>query len=181
MRTLFQAIAAKPVGAKPLSRAALLRALLGGSCSILILLLLGKWSQHIWIMAPFGASCVLLFAVSQSPLAQPRNVLLGHLLTTFIGLCLLKLFGSDAWCIALAVGLSIVAMQLLHCVHPPAGANPLLILMTASQVDYGWDFLLFPVLTGALTLLLIAYVVNNVGSDAAWPNPPSPNPPSPNH
>lgn len=62
--------------------------------------------------------------------------------------------------IALAVALAIVLMQLWGCVHPPAGANPLLILLSASSVHYGWDFLIFPVLTGTLLLVVIARLIH---------------------
>lgn len=146
------------------------RGLIGGTLSIFILLLLGKWSHHLLIMAPFGASCVLLYAVPFSPLAQPRNILFGHLLSAFVGLAMLKLFGVHLWSIALAVGLAIAVMQLFRCVHPPAGANPLVILLTANSVDYGWSFLVFPVLTGAIVLITIAWVVNNIRSEHPWPN-----------
>ncbi|TCM69808.1 HPP family protein [Acinetobacter calcoaceticus] len=152
------------------SYADMLRGLVGGSLSILILLLLGKWSGHLFIMAPFGASCVLLYAAPYSPLAQPRNILFGHLLSASIGLVMLKLFGAELWSIALAVGIAIAMMQLLRCVHPPAGANPLVILLTAHSVEYGWSFLIFPVLTGAVALISIAWMVNNFRSRQKWPS-----------
>lgn len=151
------------------SNAEILRALVGASLSILVLLLLSQWSKQPLIMAPFGASCVLLYAVSQSPLAQPRNVILGHLLSAAVGLIALKLLGTSIWAIALAVGVAIAVMQYFACVHPPAGANPLVILLTAHQMDYSWHFLFFPVLLGAVILVLIAYVVNNVFSKQKWP------------
>lgn len=150
--------------------AAMLRGLVGGSLSIFVLLLLSQWSQHVWVMAPFGASCVLLYAVPQSPLAQPRNIILGHVLSASVGLLMLKLFGAELWSIALAVGIAIALMQGLRCVHPPAGANPLLILLTAQSVDYAWSFLLFPVLSGALTLVGIAWIVNNIKAEQPWPS-----------
>lgn len=148
----------------------ILRALIGASLSILSLLLLSQWSGHLLIMAPFGASCVLLYAVSQSPLAQPRNVILGHFLSAIVGLLILKFVGSSIWAIAFAVGIAIAVMQIFSCVHPPAGANPLVILLTAQQVDYSWEFLFSPVLFGALILVAIAYVVNNIFSKPKWPN-----------
>lgn len=151
------------------SNTEILRALCGASLSILCLLLLSQWSQQPMIMAPFGASCVLLYAVSQSPLAQPRNVILGHVLAAAVGLIILKLFGNSIWAIALAVGVTIALMQYFACVHPPAGANPLVILLTANQFDYSWHFLFFPVLTGAIILVLIAYIVNNSFSKQKWP------------
>ena len=87
-----------------------------------------------------------------------------------VGLLTLKLIGAEAWSIALAVGVAIALMQLLRCVHPPAGANPLIILMSAHDVDYSWSFLFFPVLTGAVALIIIAGLVNNVGSQRRWPH-----------
>lgn len=147
----------------------ILRALIGGSLSILALLCLSQWSKQPFIMAPFGASCVLLYAVSQSPLAQPRNIIVGHVLSAAVGLLVLNLLGTSVWAIALAVGLAIALMQLTGSVHPPAGANPLVILLTANQVDYSWQFLLFPVLMGALILVAIAYVVNNIFAAQKWP------------
>ncbi len=76
-----------------------------------------------WIMAPFGATCVILFAAPQSPLAQPRNVIVGHLLTAGVGLAMLYGVGNESWMIALAVGLAIMLMQVCRAVHPPAGAS----------------------------------------------------------
>lgn len=147
----------------------LLRGLIGGCLSILALLMLSKWANNPFIMAPFGASCVLLFAVSQSPLAQPRNVIFGHLIAAFVGLTFLELFGNGFISTAVAVGIAIFLMQATRCVHPPAGANPLVILLTANQMHYDWQFLLFPVLSGAIVLVLIAYLVNNIFSPTKWP------------
>ncbi|AHN25828.1 HPP [Gilliamella apicola] len=120
-------------------------------------------------MAPFGASCVILFAVSQSPLAQPRNVIFGHLIAAFVGLVFLKLFGTNIIVVALAVGVAIVSMQYFRALHPPAGANPLVILLTADKIDYGFSFLLFPVLSGSVILVMIAYLVNNLFNKTHWP------------
>ncbi|MFW1754633.1 HPP family protein [Acinetobacter wanghuae] len=148
----------------------LLRSLIGASLSIALLIMLSHWSGHLWIMAPFGASCVLLYAAAQSPLAQPRNVIFGHLIAATVCLLMLKLFGSNTFSIAFAVGISICAMQYFRCIHPPAGANPLVILLTANTVHYDWSFLIFPVLSGAICLVLIAYWVNNFKNSNAWPH-----------
>ncbi len=133
-----------------------LRGFLGGTLSILLLLQLTHSTHHLWIMAPFGATCVLLYAAPSSPLAQPKNVILGHLIAATVGLVFLQFFVVQALTIAIAVGIAIALMQLLKCIHPPAGANPLLILLTSQQVDYDWRFLIFPVLLGAITLVLVA-------------------------
>lgn len=147
----------------------LLRGFVGGSLSILILLLLGQWSNHLWIMAPFGASCVLLYTVAQSPLAQPRNIIFGHFISAFVGLFFLKFFPVNIWSIACSVGVAIALMQYLRCVHPPAGANPLVILLTAHTVHYDWSFLIFPVLCGAVALVVVALWVNNMKVTQKWP------------
>ncbi|CAM4123892.1 HPP family protein [Acinetobacter pragensis] len=147
----------------------MLRGFSGGTLSILILFFLGEHSHHLWIMAPFGASCVLLYAVPQSPLAQPRNVIFGHGISAAIGLCIAMYFPLSIFSTAIAVGLAIASMQYFRCVHPPAGANPLLILLTAQAVEYDWSFLLFPVLSGAISLVAVAYAVNNFGKNQQWP------------
>lgn len=147
----------------------IIRALIGGTLSIFILLILSKLSHNPWIMAPFGASCVILYAVSQSPLAQPRNVIFGHFISALVGVCFLKWLGVNELSIAFSVGSAIALMMYFRCVHPPAGANPLVILLTAQSIHYDWSFLLFPVLTGATALVLVAYVVNNIKASQKWP------------
>jgi len=148
----------------------MIRCFIGGTLSIFILLLLSKFSHNPFIMAPFGASCVILYAVSQSPLAQPRNVILGHFISALVGICLLKWVGSNIFSIAVSVGLAITLMMYFRCVHPPAGANPLVILLTANTIHYDWTFLLFPVLTGSIALVAVAYAVNNVKASQKWPS-----------
>ncbi|KJV40685.1 HPP family protein [Acinetobacter brisouii] len=138
----------------------LVKALVGASLSIAVLLYLTQLSHQLWIMAPFGASCVLLYAAAQSPLAQPKNVIIGHVVSAAIGLAFAHYISINIATIAFAVGLAIVSMQILACVHPPAGANPLLILLSASSVHYDWDFLVFPVLTGAVILVVIAQLMH---------------------
>lgn len=149
--------------------AGLLRGFLGGVLSIAFLGWLQPMVGAPVLMAPFGASCVLLFAAPHSPLAQPRNLIGGHMLAAAVGLLLLHWCGPSIFAMALAVGLVIVLMQWLGVVHPPAGANPLVIMLTPAAPPLAWDFLLFPVGLGAVGLVLIAAVVNNVGPRHAWP------------
>jgi CBS-domain-containing membrane protein len=117
------------------------------------------------LMAPFGATCVLVFGLPDSPLAQPRSIVGGHLLSSFVGLAFLHVLGSGPWSMALAVPTAIAAMQLTRTVHAPAGANPLLII--ASGAD--WDFLITPVLAGSLLLVATAAVVNNLSGARRYP------------
>ncbi|WP_010430952.1 HPP family protein [Vibrio cyclitrophicus] len=110
-------------------------------------------SEWALIMAPFGASCVIVFGLPNSPLAQTKNIVFGHLLTSMVGLSMLTVLGNTLPSLALGVGLGIMLMQLTDTTHPPAGANPLLIVLTDQQ----WPFLFQTVLPGSLCLVLAAY------------------------
>ncbi|MFZ4835126.1 HPP family protein [Rouxiella sp. Mn2063] len=138
----------------------------GGGIAITLLGLLAKETHQLLLIAPFGASSVLLFALPESPLAQPRNLVFGHLLCAAIGLLILWLLGDGFWQTGLAVGLAIALMQLTSTLHPPAGANPVLIMLVG-QVH--WSFLLTPILGGTLILLFTALCFNNLTSDHNWP------------
>lgn len=144
----------------------ILRGFAGGFLGIIVLLLITRLYGVVSIMAPLGATCVLLFAVPKSPLAQPRNIIGGHLISTLIGLLTINLFGDGMLPIAFAVGASIALMQLLRVVHAPAGANPLLIIMSGTT---NYSFLLTPVLIGSVLLVIIALVINNIGIGTRWP------------
>ncbi|XKM14197.1 HPP family protein [Orbaceae bacterium ac157xtp] len=146
---------------------AVLRGFIGGTLGIFVLLIVTYWCGLVSIMAPFGATCVLLFAVPKAPLAQPRSVIGGHLISALVGLLVINLLGDGILFIALAVGISIALMQLFRVVHAPAGANPILIIMSGMH-DY-W-FLVTPVLSGAVLLVLVALIVNNIGAGTSWPN-----------
>ncbi len=117
------------------------------------------------LMAPFGASCFLAFAVPDSPLAQPRNIIFGHAISTAVGLLVLTLFGPGWWSMALAVGMAVVLMQVTRTGHAPAGADPLVVL----AIQPTWSFLIFPVLTGAVVIALIAIIFNNLRSGVRYP------------
>jgi CBS-domain-containing membrane protein len=109
-------------------------------------------------MAPFGASCVLLFSLSGSPLSQPANVIGGHFISTLVGLVLRLLFPNEWWAAALAVGLAIALMSALRITHPPAGADPLVVF----AADPDFSFLVFPVLSGASALVAVATLFHRV-------------------
>ena len=117
-------------------------------------------------MAPFGASCVLAFGVWESPLSQPRNIIGGHLISTLVGLCVYHLLGSGTVSMALGVGLATGLMMLTRTTHPPAGANPLVVIMAGSS----WSFLITPVLAGAVIIVLAALFVNNLDNKRHYPN-----------
>lgn len=125
---------------------------LGGALGIGVLGALTSLTTLALIMAPFGASCVLLFSVATSPLSQPANVIGGHLVSAVVGMVMMWLLPETWWAVALAVGAAISAMALLRVTHPPAGANPLVIF----AITPGPLFVLFPVVFGALILVAVA-------------------------
>ena len=103
------------------------------------------------LMAPFGATTVLVFGVPDSPLAQPKNVILGHLLTAFVGVFFVQFIGVTPIYLALATGIAVSLMLVTKTTHPPAGANPLLIMLSGQS----WGFLITPVLIGAIVIVLV--------------------------
>ncbi|MBD2198845.1 MULTISPECIES: HPP family protein [Calothrix] len=117
------------------------------------------------LMAPFGATSVLIFAVPDSPLAQPRNVIGGNLIGALVSLTILHLFGSEPWAMGMAVATAIGIMQFTHTLHPPSGAIALVVMMTKAQ----WQFLLTPALEGSVILLLCAVVFNNLAQERSYP------------
>lgn len=141
---------------------------MGGTAGILVLSLLADYSGIPWLMAPFGATCVLLFAVPTSPLAQPRNIVLGHFISAAVGLVALFMFGDSYIVMAIAVGTAIMLMQHCRAIHPPAGANPIVIAL-AGSANIDWMFLITPVLSGSLALVCIGALLNNSGKNQAWP------------
>lgn len=104
------------------------------------------------IMAPFGATAVLVFGLPESPLAQPKNVVFGHVITAFIGLFFVHFISVSPLTLGLATGLGVTAMLVSKTTHPPAGANPLLIMLSGQSLS--WFFLVTPVLIGAVVIVL---------------------------
>ncbi|WP_036719569.1 HPP family protein [Paenibacillus harenae] len=141
---------------KPLLAAA------GGTLAIALLLYLGDAVSLTFLMAPFGASCVIAFVLPESPLAKPRSIIGGHIISTAIGLAILHLVGTSIWSMAFSVGLSILLMQYTRTVHPPAGADPLVVLLSGAS----WSFLVTPVLIGAVLISVSAYLYRKVLTSA---------------
>lgn len=106
------------------------------------------------VIAPFGATSVLVFGVPDSPLAQPRNVLLGNCLSACIAVALVALFGTHPLVMALAVATAIAAMQWTRSVHPPAGAVALVGVMSHAS----WKFVVAPVFCGSLVLVCCTFI-----------------------
>ncbi len=138
---------------------------LGGCLAIASVALLADSLSVALVLGSFGASCVLLFGFPDVPFSQPRNVIVGHVLSSFIGLLFLAIFGAYWWSLALAVGTDIALMMLTRTVHPPAGSNPVIVFLTKPA----WGFLLYPTLFGAIVLVLVALIYLNATRDAKYP------------
>ena len=113
---------------------------------------------NLWLIPPFGASMVLVMAVHESPLAHPKNILFGHILSAFAGVLVFSILGSSFISLGLAVGLAIFLMMATKTVHPPAGANPIIAILGAK----GISFILMPVAIGASFIVMFAIIYNKV-------------------
>lgn len=124
--------------------------------------LTAKWSMAIgsaspWLIAPLGASAVLLFGVPSSPLAQPWSLLGGNMISAVIGVACARWIGESMIAATLAVTLAIAAMLLLRCMHPPSGAVALTAVLGGPAVHaVGFNFIWMPVAINSLLLLLVA-------------------------
>ena len=105
----------------------------------------------------FGSSMVLLFGFPESPFAQPKNVFFGHLITALAGVIFVNFIPLPIYInIALAVGAGIFFMILLNVVHPPAGGNPIIVIIGSAS----YDFLISPIIFGCIIILLLAILIN---------------------
>ena len=127
--------------------------------------------ENIFLIGSFGASSVLIYGAIQSPLAQPRNLIGGHVISALIGVTVYKFVPDIIWLTApLAVALSIVAMQVTKTLHPPGGATALIAVIGSEKIKaLGYFYVLSPVLTGSLMLLVVAFIFNNITSHRKYP------------
>jgi CBS-domain-containing membrane protein len=123
------------------------------------------------IIGSFGASAVLVYGAIKSPLAQPRNLIGGHILSGLVGVASWQLFGGTVWiAAALAVSLAIVAMLATKTLHPPGGATALIAVIGGDKVHgLGFLYAFVPAGAGALVLLLVALMVNNLSKNRRYP------------
>ena len=116
-----------------------------------------KTTLGLFIAASFGSSMVLLFGFPESPFAQPKNVFFGHLVTTLVGVFFVNFIPLPIYIsIAGAVGIGIFLMIILDVVHPPAGGNPIMVIIGSASFEY----LINPIIFGCILILLITIIVN---------------------
>tara|TARA_X000000950_G_scaffold251264_1_gene312510 strand:- start:266 stop:730 length:465 start_codon:yes stop_codon:yes gene_type:complete len=116
-----------------------------------------KTELGIFLLASFGSSMVLLYGYPESPFAQPKNVFFGHLITSMVGLFFLYFIPLPIFLtIPLAVGFGVGLMILLNITHPPAGGNPIIVIIGSVSLDY----LLSPVILGSIIIIIFAIITN---------------------
>ena len=132
----------------------------------ILTLLTYKTEFGIFLIASFGSSMVLLYGYPESPFAQPKNVFFGHLVTASVGMFFLYLIPLPLFIIIpLAVGFGVGLMILLNVTHPPAGGNPIIVIMGSVSLDY----LLSPIISGSIIILVFAIIINKFILKKSYP------------
>ncbi|MBI5115364.1 HPP family protein [Candidatus Poribacteria bacterium] len=129
-------------------------------------------TDRVYLIASFGASAVLVYGAIESPLAQPRNLVGGHVLSALIGVSFYHVFGSHMWLAAAgAVATAIAVMHASKTLHPPGGATALIAVIGSDQIHaLGYRYALIPAGLGALIMLAVALLVNNIPRRRRYPH-----------
>ena len=147
------------------------QSILAGLFSIITIgiltLLTYKTEFGIFLIASFGSSMVLLYGYPESPFAQPKNVFFGHLVTTIVGLIVLHFIPLALFItVPIAVGFGVGLMILFNVTHPPAGGNPIIVIVGSVSFDY----LFSPVITGSIIIIISAIIINRFILKKSYPS-----------
>ncbi|RUM33658.1 MAG: HPP family protein [Desulfobulbus sp.] len=125
----------------------------------------------VMIIGSFGASAVLIYGAIRSPLAQPRNLIGGHVISAVIGVFFYQLFSHQLWLASsLSVATAIAVMHATKTLHPPGGATALIAVIGSSKIHaLGYLYAVIPVGLGALMMLVVALLVNNIPQTRKYP------------
>ena len=115
-------------------------------------------SLGIWLMFSFGATVFLVFVLYNLETAQPKNIFFGHLISILVGIIFNETVGLSFYSLGLSVGIAVVLMVYFKVMHPPAASNPLVAL----TMDLSFDFILFPVITGTIIIILMSVLINRI-------------------
>lgn len=127
-------------------------------------------SDNLFLVGSFGATSVLLYGLINSPLAQPRNLIGGHVISAFAGVTVNYLVDELWIAAALAVSASIVLMQMTKTLHPPGGATALIAIIGSAKIEsLGYFYVLSPILSGVLILFVVALIFNNLTKQRSYP------------
>ena len=139
-----------------------LEPIIAGLSASIIIGILGflsfETSTGYFLMISFGATTLIVFVLHDKEFAQPGNIFFGHLLGIMIGILFNNFFGVSFITLGLSVGLTLTLMMYFKVVHPPAAANPLIALFG----DVSFEYILFPVVTGSILIILISVVINKL-------------------
>tara|TARA_B100000073_G_scaffold309990_1_gene282097 strand:+ start:384 stop:848 length:465 start_codon:yes stop_codon:yes gene_type:complete len=141
----------------------ILKATIAGLFSIITIgvltFLTYKTEFGIFLIASFGSTMVLLYGYPESPFAQPKNIFFGHLITSLAGLIFLFFIPLPLYInLPLAVGAGVALMILLNVTHPPAGGNPIIVIMGSVSLDY----LINPIISGTIIVLVFGVILNRL-------------------
>ena len=126
-----------------------------------------KTEFGVFLLASFGSSMVLLYGYPESPFAQPKNVFFGHLVTAIVGLIVLHFIPLPIYLIIpIAVGFGVGLMILLNITHPPAGGNPIIVIIGGVSLEY----LISPVITGSVIIIVFAIILNRFILRKSYPS-----------
>ena len=126
--------------------------------------ILAGTNYGLWLAASFGSSVVVVFGYPENEFSQPKNVLLGHLLCTLVGIIFVTLFNITQdrsiffIAIGLAIGISVMLMMAFKITHPPAGGNTIVVMLTQDS----FQFLVFPIMAGAITIIIGGIIYNRL-------------------
>lgn len=140
-------------------------ATVGAVLAVSALAFLATSTSGLLLLGSFGASTLLLFALPEAPLSQPRSVVGGHLIASLIALGCLALFGPAWWSVGLATGLAVGVMMATRTVHPPAGSNAIIVFLAKPA----WGLLLFSTLAGTLVLIVVAIIYHRATGRHKYP------------
>lgn len=115
-------------------------------------------SAGIWLMFSFGATVFIVFVLYELETAQPKNIFFGHLISILIGIIFNETIGLSFYSLGLSVGIAVMLMVYFKVMHPPAASNPLVALF----MDLSFDFILFPVVTGTILIILLSIFINKI-------------------
>ena len=126
-----------------------------------------KTTFGLFLIASFGSSMVLLYGYPESPFAQPKNIFFGHLLTALVGIIISNFVPLPIFItIPIAVGLGVGLMILFNVTHPPAGGNPIIVIIGSVSFDY----LINPIITGSIIVLAFGIIINRFILKKKYPN-----------
>jgi len=149
---------------------------LGAFIGIFLIYYIGHYQalhlvDSLFLVGSFGATGVLIYGIPNSPYSQPRNIIGGHVISAIVGVsCALFMQLQPQLAAATAVALSLILMHLTQTIHPPGGATALIAVIGSDQIhEMGYKFVLTPIATGAVIMLIVAVLINNLSPYRRYP------------